>query len=148
MNITNELASPFCACADVSLGNGANGTVLDVTAGDVAFSIIRIWVVWTTGTFVLVLVLGTIVVGSATGADWISGIVGDGGGGGGAIDDDAWSGNGANGTVLGGIVSGTCWATVGCSVANGTETVDGADATAGCMAILFSKMTKKKTTIT
>lgn len=45
LNVTNELALPFWACADVSLGNGANGTVLDVITGDVELSIIRTGVV-------------------------------------------------------------------------------------------------------
>lgn len=38
LNITNEVALPFWACADVSLGNGANGTVLDVVTVGVGFS--------------------------------------------------------------------------------------------------------------
>lgn len=134
LNITNEVALPFWACADVSLGNGANGTVLDVVAVDVEFSILT-ELVSTIGTFVLG-------IGFANGVE-LSGITDggiiDGNGGDGAIDD--CSGNGDNGTLgeNGGftlLMMGAC-ATVGCSLlANGTVTV-GVMGWPAAMATLF-----------
>lgn len=146
LNITNEVALPFWACAEVSLGNGANGTVLDVVTVDVEFS--------TLAEFVLGIgfVIG---IGLATGVE-LSGIAddgitdgegyGDGYGDGesegyivGGIDD--CSGNGANGTPLGEYGGFTllmigAWATVGCSLlASGTATV--VMGSAAAKAILF-----------